>query len=383
MFGVVMDRHLAIQKEVRDTLEKIVLPVRDDIEIDEIIPGNIIHEMANLGWYGISIPKKYGGREEGHLARIIAIEEAAKISGAIGGMLQSAILGTAIFQYFGAKKQKEKWLPRLSDGSSIASICVTEELSGSHILGMKTTARKDKGYYILNGAKCWIENSHLATVHGVLARTGEGKNGLSAFIVEADRPGVTLGKVHDSTGLKGFNIGEVFFENCRVPADNIMGEEGQGLQIAHRSITCYGKSNLAAVALGIHQAIFETTIDYVKNRTIYNFPLSQLESARVRIGKIYANLCLSRNAIYWAMHLLDHLGEADKEIILAKLIGSELAFESAKGAMDIYAARGTSRSMMVERFLRDTLMVFPPAGTSDINQRRLAEIALGQYVYTS
>ena len=383
MQGILDESHLRLRQEVRSELERIALPIRDQIEADEDIPMEVIRRMGALGWHGIAIPREYGGRGAGHLARFLAIEEAARISGAMGGALQSAILGTAMVQYFGSEAQKRHWLPRFADGTDIISICVTEPSSGSHILGMKTQAVRDGDHYVLDGVKCWIANSHLATVHGVIARTGNGSDGLSAFLVEADRPGVRPGVANDSTGLRGFNIGEVIFEKCRIPAANRIALEGMGLQIAHRSITCYGKPNLTAVALGVHQSLFETTRDYAEERTIYGHPLSDLESAKTTLGEIYTNLSMARQAAYWAMHVLDLQGNADEEIILAKLVGTEWAFESAKKAMDIFAARGTSRAMRVERFLRDVLMVFPPAGTSDVHRKRMAEIALGRYVHSS
>lgn len=383
MRDIIEEKQEDIRHEVRDVLESIALPIRDQIEQQEAIPRALICEMARRGWYGVNIPAKYGGREAGHRARFLAVEEASRVSGAVGGMLQSAILGTAMVQYYGTEAQKQKWLTRFASGADIISICVTEPMSGSHILGMKTRAERDGDCYVLNGGKCWIANSHVATVHGVIARTGPGAGGLSAFIVESDRPGVRPGNANENTGLRGLNVGEVLFENCRVPATNRLGEEGQGLQIAHRSITCYGKPNLTAVALGVHQAIFETVREYAKHRMIYGRPLTELESVKVGIGKIYTNLTMARLAAYRAMHLLDRDVPADEEIIVAKLMGTEWAFESAKIAMDILAARGTSRTVRVERFLRDILMVFPPAGTSDIHRKRISEIALGHYVHSS
>lgn len=155
------------------------------------------------------------------------------------------------------------------------------------------------------------------------------------------------------------------------------------MQIAHRSIACYGKPNLSAVALGVHHKVFELTREYAKQRSIYGRPLAALEITELGIGKIYTNLSLARLAAYRAMAVLDRNRDADEEIILAKNVSTELALESAKAAMDIFGARGTSRAMRIERFLCDILMVFPPAGTSDIHRKRIAEIALGRYVHSS
>ena len=382
MLEILTEEHRTLREEIRKYAQEYFAATRDQIEEEESIPSVIYQRMAQLGWYGVAIPRSHQGMEAGHLARFLAIEEVSRVSGAIGGALQSAILGTAMVQYYGSQEQQDQWLPRFARGDDVISICITEQGSGSHILGMNACARIEGDEYVLNGTKCWIANSHIATVHGVLARTGDDSTGLSAFLVEADRPGVRPGLANDNTGLRGFNVGEVVFENCRIPLGNRIGAEGMGLEIAHRSITCYGKSNLTAVALGIHQALLDATLAYVRERSIYGKPLSELESVRVKLGSIYRNVTLARQAAYWAMHQLDACGVADESIILAKLAGTEWAFESAKLAMDIFAARGTSRSKGVERFVRDLLMVFPPAGTSDIHMKRLAEIALGDYVPT-
>ncbi len=268
MKNLLSKRHAEVVQEVRSAMAELVTPHVDDIERDAEIPSEVYDFMANAGWYGVAIPKEYGGRGDGHLARALMIEEAARACGAVGGALQTAILGTAMVQYFGNTQQKQKWLPRFATGESVISICVTEPGSGSHILGMKTTAKRDGDDYILNGTKCWIANSHIANVHGVVARTGDGSKGLTAFLVEGDRLGVRPGEANDNTGLRGFNIGEVIFEDCRIPASNMIGIEGQGAAIAHRSITCYGKPNLTSVALGVHQAILDTAIDYRPHRKV-------------------------------------------------------------------------------------------------------------------
>ncbi|CAB5670949.1 Acyl-CoA dehydrogenase, short-chain specific [Delftia tsuruhatensis] len=379
MHGIFEENHFNLRQKIAEYAKENILKIRNQIEDNESIPQEIYQYLANSGWYGITIPEKYKGMEAGHLARFIAIEEISRISGAVGGCLQSAILGTAMVQNHGSAEQKDYWLPRFAQGKDIISICITEPNSGSHILGMNTTARREKDEYVLDGVKCWIANSHVASVHGVIAKTNNSSGKLSAFLVEADRPGFRTGQANDNTGLRGLNLGEVIFENCRIPAINRVGDEGDGLKIAHSSITHYGKPNLTAVALGIHSAIMEDTIAYAKNRKIYGKSLANVESVRLKIASIYKNLHLARQSAYCAMKLLDANASADESIILAKLVGTELAFESAKAALDIFAARGGSRSIPIERYMRDLLMLFPPAGTSDVQLKRLAEIALKEY----
>ena len=241
MFELFNEKHQKISNDIFEYAKTNFLSVRDKIESEEIIPPAIYRNMANLGWYGIAIPEIHQGMGASHLSRFLAIEQVSRISGAIGGALQSAILGTAMVQYYGSNTQQKKWLPRFATGDDVISICITEPDSGSHILGMNTIAQRDGDDYVLNGLKCWIANSHIATVHGVIARTSEGSNGLSAFLVEKDRVGVRPGRANDNTGLRGFNLGEVIFENCRVPVINRIGVEGMGLEII-QALNFYGRS---------------------------------------------------------------------------------------------------------------------------------------------
>lgn len=368
-----------IRATYRNFCEKQIRDIKDDIENSQVHRG-VIDLLAASGWHGLTIPKQYGGLGLNHLARSISIEETSRVSAAAGASLQSAQLGVAMFVGYGTEEQKARYLPDLASGKRIASICITEPESGSHILGMRCTARREGDSYVLNGRKWFIANSHVADVHGVVARTSEGTGAeaLSAFFVDADTAGCRPGVTHDTTGLHGFNLGEVVFEDCVVPASSLVGREGQGVEIAHRSITEAGKPNLTAVALGIHQAVLETVVDYANTRRMYDRPLASVESVRTRIADIYSTLQISRMMAYQSADLLDNGFPADEWLLTAKLTATENAVAAAQHGVGILGARGGIRSYGMDRHLRDALMTLAPAGTSDVQRKRIADFALGR-----
>lgn len=243
---------------------------------------------------------------------------------------------------------------------------------------MECTAEFAGDSIILNGKKSFIANSHVATVHGVIARTSNGthKSALSGFIVPADSPGCRPGKQHRTAGLRGFNLGEVIFDNCKIPKENLLGSKGQGVEIAHRSITTAGKPNLAAVAVGTHAKTLDLTVDYVHSRRMYGRPFSQLESVRHRIADIYSTLNTSRAINYLACEQLDTNSQADYWLISGKLTATEYAVKAATDAISLFGARGGITDFKVERCLRDALQTLAPAGTSDVQRKRLADMAL-------
>jgi alkylation response protein AidB-like acyl-CoA dehydrogenase len=339
------------------------------------------HELSRLiarqGWIGVTIGREYGGMGLGHLAKTIIIEELSRISGAMGAMVQASQLGVAKIVHFGNAEQKATWLPAIVAGDCLPTIAVTESGAGGHVLGMTASAVRDGDDYILNGSKVYVGNSHVGDLHGVVVRTGPGSRGLSAFLVESDRPGFSLGPQQPAMGLHGFSFGELIFDNCRVPASNRLGAEGDGLSVAYSSSVLYGRANLTAVSLGIHQAILEETTAFCIERHRYGKPLYEIPSIKLKLGQIQSRLMTARLAAYYAVHLLDNGLPCDAELMNAKLINVESALDSARNAMEIHAACGLFTDRPLERFLRDAHHIFAPAGTSDVQLLRLGEVALG------
>ncbi|AXK36730.1 acyl-CoA dehydrogenase [Streptomyces armeniacus] len=370
-------RHKQLRLEVREFAEREVRPRIPQMESARTVSHALSRLIARQGWIGVTVPRAYGGMGAGHLAKTVIIEELSRESGAMGAMVQASQLGVAKIVHFGNEEQKKAWLPAIASGDCLPTIAVTEPESGGHVLGMTSTAVRDGDDYILNGSKVFVGNSHVGDLHGVVVRTGPGSKGLSAFLVESDRPGFSLGEQKPSMGLHGFSFGELRFDNCRVPASNLLGAEGDGLSVAYSSSVLYGRANLTAVSLGIHQAVLDETTAFCAERHRYGAPLADLGAVKLKLGQMQSRLMTARLAAYHAVHLLDRGLPCDAELMNAKLVNVEYALDSARTAMEIHAAAGLFTDRPVERYLRDAHHIFAPAGTSDIQRLRLGEVAMG------
>jgi acyl-CoA dehydrogenase len=371
--------HLALRDEVRRFAEHEVRPRVQAMEARRAVEHGLSRQIAAQGWIGVTIPRQYGGMGLGHLAKTVIIEELSRVSGAMGAMVQASQLGVAKVVHFGTEHQKARWLPCFASGELLPTIAVTEPESGGHVLGMRSTAVREGNSYVLNGRKCFVGNSDIGHVHGVVARTGPGSRGLTAVLVERDRPGFRVGNYGTPAGLHGFSYGELIFEDCRVPVANRIGDEGQGLDVAYSSSTLYGRPNLTAVALGIHQAILDDSVRFCRERELYGEPLAKLPTIALKLGEMKSRLMTARLAAYHAVHLLDQRRSCDAELMNAKLVNTESALTSARAALEIFAGHGLQQEHNIERYLRDVLHTFPAAGTSDVQRLRLAQVALGEY----
>jgi acyl-CoA dehydrogenase len=371
------DCHDRLREQVREFAESRIRPLIPEMEAAKTVHHALSRLIARQGWIGVTIGREYGGMGLGHVAKTIIIEELSRVSGAMGAMVQASQLGVAKILHFGSQSQKENWLPAIASGDCLPTIAVTEPDSGGFVLGMEATAERDGDDYVLNGRKVYIGNSHVGDVHGVVVRTGSGSRGLSAFLVEAGRPGLSLRPQKQSMGLHGFSFGELRFSDCRVPAANRLGAEGDGLAVAYSSSVLYGRANLAAVSLGIHQAIIDETVAFASARMRQGRPIAEIPSVKLKLGQMQSRLMTARLALYHATHLLDSGESCDTELINAKLVNVEYALDSARSAMEIHSAAGLFTDRPVERYLRDAFHIFAPAGTSDIQLLRLGEAALG------
>ncbi|MEE1755213.1 acyl-CoA dehydrogenase family protein [Streptomyces sp. SP18CS02] len=369
--------HHQLREHVRRFAENEVRPRIPVMEAARSVHHELSRLIARQGWLGATIDREHGGMGVGHLGKTIIIEELSRVSGAMGAMVQASQLGAAKIVHFGNDDQKKTWLPAIAAGECLPTIAVTEPESGGHVLGMSASAVRDGDDYLLNGRKVFVGNSHVGDLHGVVVRTGPGSRGLTAFLVESDRPGFRVGEQKPTMGLHGFSFGELLFDNCRVPVSSRLGDEGDGLAVAYSSSVLYGRANLTAVALGIHRAILEETTRFCEERIRYGKPLHELPSVKLKLGQIQSRLMTSRLAAYHAVHLLDEGLPCDAELMNAKLVNVESTLDSARNAMEIHAAAGLFTDRPIERFLRDAHHIFAPAGTSDVQLLRLAEVALG------
>nr|WP_244615768.1 acyl-CoA dehydrogenase family protein [Stackebrandtia albiflava] len=372
------EAHTRLRARVREFALSEVWPRVAEMEASRRVHGELSRLIARQGWIGATIDAEYGGMGAGHVAKTIIIEELSRVSGAMGAMVQASQLGVAKIIHYGDDEQRKTWLPAIASGDCLPTIAVTEPQSGGHVLGMETTATRVGDDYVLNGRKVFVGNSHVGDLHGVIARTGPGSKGLTAFLVESHTPGFSLAPQQDTLGLHGFSFGELVFDNARIPAANRLGDEGDGLAVAYSSSITYGRPNLTAVALGIHRALVEDTAHYTHNRHLYGKPLHALDNIKLKLGDMESRLMTATILAYHAVHALDQGRACDPELMNAKLVGVETCLDSARNAMEIHAAAGLStQHHRIERYLRDAHHIFAPAGTSDIQRLRLAENRLG------
>ncbi|MGV9266689.1 acyl-CoA dehydrogenase family protein [Kitasatospora sp. NPDC003701] len=365
--------HEQLRRTVADFAAQEVAPRVAAMERDRAVDRGLASLLADQGWIGVTIDPQWGGMGAGHEAKTIIVEELSRVSAAAGAIAQASQLGVAKIALFGNEEQQRTWLPAIADGSVLPTIAVTEAGSGGHVLGMQSTAQRSGGSYVLNGQKCFVGNSHVGNVHGVVVRTGPGSRGLTAFLVEADRPGVTLEPHEPRLGLHGFSFGTIRFDNVKVASSAVVGEVGDGLAVAYSSSILYGRANLAAVALGLHRAVVERAVAEAESRVRYSRPLSDLPVVQHKIGKMQARLAAANALVYQAASLLDRGQSCDGTLIASKHESVALLLDSVRQGMEIHAADALYADSEMARLMRDSWCVEPPAGTGDVQAHRLAE----------
>ncbi len=370
------DRETLLRKTIREWAEKEIPPRMEAMEESGEFPVDLIKPMADMGINGVVTPREYGGTNMGHLARIIVLEELGRVCPAIPMAMQVHHMCTHGLNTFGTEDQKKKYLPPLAQGASLGVVAVTDPSGGSDVAGMQTTARREGDKYILNGRKCFITNSHVSDTWIVIARSGEGKKALSAFIVEKGFPGAKAGRKENKVGLRGANTGELVLQDCEVPAENLLGAEGEGMSIAIRNIVECGRPGMASVGLGILNATLEEAAKFANQRTAYGQPIAKLQQIQVHLAEIYADLELARLATYRVGWMVDKGMQVHNESALAKSFSCEAAARAARKAIEIHGSYGIMKEYAVQRLLRDAIVTIPAGGTAEIAKIVLARAAL-------
>ncbi|WP_411090472.1 acyl-CoA dehydrogenase family protein [Streptomyces sp. 049-1] len=352
----------------------------------EAAPGRVERKVAALmaarRWFAVTVPAVFGGLGAGHVARTVLVHRIARVSAAAAAILQATLIPVGALLHFATYEQKHRWLPQVADGSLLLSIAVTEPLAGGHIGGIETTAERDGNQWVITGSKIHIGNSHLAGAHLVIARTAAaGMNtsqALTAFMVEAERPGLSVPDHRPGLGLHGFSVGRLDLDHVRVSDDNVVGEVGQGLAVAQSSSILYGRPNLAAISLGIHEAVVDTVTRWLRARPRYRGSLSDLPVLRDRVGGMEARLRAARILAYQSVHLLDQGLPCDADLINSKYLGHQWAMHSAQDAMELHGAHALDGNYVLQRLWRDIQHTYPPAGTGEVQRIRLADAAFDE-----
>ena len=368
-----------LRKSVREFAEGAIAPKVQHMEETDEVPWELYRETSKQLYMGVLIPKEFGGTALGNLARMIMLEEVGRVSAAMAMALQIFHLGTVPIVDFGNEAQKKKYLPVLAKGERLSTIAVTEATGGSDPTGIQTTAKLQGDSYILNGRKCFITHGHVADVLTIMAKTGEGPKGFSAFIVEKAFPGFKLGRKEKKFGLHGCNTGEIVMENCAVPRENLLGNEGDGLKVSMAAISEVGRGGMAGCGLGVINACLEASVKFANERLLGGKPISQHQAIQWMISDIYMDLEASRLLAYRASWLKDQKVRCDTDMAMAKYYATEAAVRCAKKAVDIHGGYGYMMEYPVQRYYRDAEILIASAGTSEIQRIVMARKALTSF----
>ncbi|QOR66544.1 acyl-CoA dehydrogenase [Cytobacillus suaedae] len=359
-----------MRKMVRDFAQTEIAPHIESMENGEF-PREILAKMADLGLMGITAPESLGGSEMDFTSYIIAIHELSKVSATIGVILSvHTSVGTNPILYFGNEEQKQKYVPKLASGEYLGAFALTEPSAGSDAGSLKTKAVKQGDHYILNGSKVFITNGGEADTYIVFARTNSdevGSKGISAFIVEKDTPGFIIGKDEHKMGLHGSRTVQLTFEDAKVPAENLLGEEGEGLKIALANLDV-GRIGIAAQSLGIAEAALEHSVGYAKERVQFGKPISAQQGVGFKLADMATGVEASKLLVYQAAYLRSNGLPCGKEASMAKLFASKTAMEVTTEAIQVYGGYGYTKDYPVERFFRDAKICEIYEGTSEIQR---------------
>ncbi|CAM3601805.1 acyl-CoA dehydrogenase [Aeromicrobium ponti] len=358
-----------MRKMVRDFAQTEIAPFVEKMEQGEF-PREILRKMGDLGLMGIPIPEKYGGSEMDFTSYIIAIHELSRVSATVGVILSvHTSVGTNPILYFGTEEQKQKYVPKLASGEYLGAFCLTEPSAGSDAGSLKSRAVKDGDHYVINGSKVFITNGREADVYIVFASTNPelGSKGVSAFIVEKDAPGLVFGKDEHKMGLHGSRTLQLTFEDMRVPAENLLSNEGEGFKIAMANLDA-GRIGIAAQALGIAEAAFEAAADYAKERVQFGKPIAAQQGIGFKLADMATNVEAAKLLIYRAAELRQRGIKCGLEASMAKLFASRTAVEVTTEAIQVFGGYGYTEEYPVERYFRDAKITEIYEGTSEIQR---------------
>jgi alkylation response protein AidB-like acyl-CoA dehydrogenase len=377
-FGFTPEQEL-IRKAAREFAEEVIAPRVAEFERTREPPMDIFRAMGERGFLGITIPAEYGGTGLGHLARLLAVEEIARVSPAMGFMLQVFGLGAAPLLEFASEDLKREHLPALARGDYFATVSVTEATGGSDPLGITTTAVRQGDHYVLNGRKVFITGSSLCRVHTITAVSGQDERGrkiISAFLVTSDLPGFRAGREERKIGLWGTQLGELVLENCPVPAQNLLGQEGDGLKVAMKAISETGRPGIAATALGIIARALQESVRFANERVVGGSPIGQYQAIQFKIADLSTLLDAARLLCYRAAWMKDQGIRCDVEMSKAKLFATEAAMTAARSCGEIFGAYGWLEEYVAQQLYRDAAILIPSAGTSEIMRIVVGRAAL-------
>ncbi|MGG5768524.1 acyl-CoA dehydrogenase AcdA [Bacillus wiedmannii] len=364
------EEHEMIRKMVRDFAKNEVAPTAAERDEEERFDRALFDQMAEIGLTGIPWPEEYGGIGSDYLAYVIAIEELSRVCASTGVTLSAhtSLAGWPIFK-FGTEEQKQKFLRPMAEGTKIGAYGLTEPSSGSDAGGMRTTAKRDGDHYILNGSKIFITNGGIADIYVVFALTDpESKQrGTSAFIVESDTPGFSVGKKESKLGIRSSPTTEIMFEDCRIPVENLLGEEGQGFKVAMQTLDG-GRNGIAAQAVGIAQGALDASVEYARERHQFGKPIAAQQGIGFKLADMATDVEAARLLTYQAAWLESEGLPYGKESAMSKVFAGDTAMKVTTEAVQVFGGYGYTKDYPVERYMRDAKITQIYEGTQEIQR---------------
>jgi alkylation response protein AidB-like acyl-CoA dehydrogenase len=368
-----------IRKMVRDFAENEVKPIAQEADREHRFPMETFRKMAKLGFFGLPFPEEYGGMGGDSISYAIAMEEISRAYGSMGitFIAQTSLAASPIY-LFGNEEQKQKYLVPLATGEKIGSFGLTEPEAGSDAGATKTTAVLDGDEWVINGQKNFITNGSIADTVVFTAKTDptRGTHGISSFIVEKGTPGFRPGRDEDKMGLLGSITSELFFEDCHIPKENLLGNEGDGFKQFLITLDA-GRIGIGAMALGLAQAAFEAALQYSKEREQFGQLICKFQAIQWMLADMATEIDAARLMVYRAAWLKDRGVRFTKEAAMAKLYASEVAERVCFKAIQIHGGYGYTQEYDVERFYRDQRLCTIGEGTSEIQRLVIARVLLG------
>ena len=368
-FGLTREQEL-VRQMVKEFAVNEVKPIAAEIDETERFPMENVKKMGELGMMGIPFPKELGGSGGDVLSYIIAVEELSKVCATTGVILSAhTSLCASLLYENGTPAQKEKYLVPLAKGEKIGAFGLTEPGAGTDAAGQQTTAILEGDNYILNGSKIFITNGGVADTFIVFAMTdkSQGTRGISAFIVEKDFPGFSIGKKEDKLGIRASSTTELIFENCVIPKENLVGKEGKGFGIAMKTLDG-GRIGIAAQALGIAEGALDEAIKYMKERKQFGRPIAAFQGLQWMVAEMSTKIEAARFLVYKAAWLKENKQPYSIDAARAKLYAAEVAMDVTTKAVQLFGGYGYTKEYPVERMMRDAKITEIYEGTSEVQK---------------
>jgi len=376
------EEHRMIRRMVRDFAEKEIAPRAEEIDETDRFPADLFRRMGDLGILGLPFPEEYGGAGGDYTSLVVALEEIARVSGSMAITLDAhTSLCCEPIYLFGTEEQKQRYLVPLARGEKIGAFGLTEPQAGSDAGATRTHAVRDgrADEWVINGQKIFITNGSVADVVIITAKTDpeKGTRGISSFVVEKGTPGFEPGRDEKKMGLKGSVTSELFFEDCRIPAENLLGKENEGFKQFLVTLDA-GRIAIAAMAMGLAQGAFERAIDYAKERTQFGQPIAKFQAIQWMIADMATEIEAARLMVHRAAWLKEQGERFTKEAAMAKLFATEMSERACRKAIQIHGGYGYMREYEVERMYRDQRLCAIGEGTNEIQRLVIARQVIGR-----